>query len=407
MISSIRKRFILITMCSLLAVLSVIMGFINITGYLNITDRADALLTYLADHGGYFPKPDKPNEKPTGHGSRFSSEAPFETRYFSVTISDVGEALEINTGNIFAVSTESAAEYARKVWESRAEYGYQDQYRYISRAVSSGTIMIFLDNSRELNAFQTFLKASIFASLVGILAVFILVMLLSRRAIKPIAESYEKQKRFITDAGHEIRTPLSIIDANTEVIEIECGESEWSKSIRNQVRRLTELTNSLVALSRMDETDSALVITEFSLSDAVIESASPFMALAKTNGKQIYTDVAKKISYTGDEQALRQLVGILLDNAIKYSSDDSDIFLSMVSQGKAVILSCENSVDAIEKGSRSELFDRFYRGDKSRNSENGGYGIGLSLAQATVEMHKGKIFAKSEDGKTLMITAVL
>lgn len=410
MIKKIRKQFILITMCSLVAVFTVIIGFINITSYIRITDKADSLLTYLADNDGYFPKPDKPdraNEKRAAHSSRFSLEAPFDTRYFSVIISHTGEVLEINTGNIFAVSSESAVEYAQDVLDSRAERGYQEDYRYSIQAVPEGNMVLFLDNSREMNSFMTFLGASILISVIGILAVFILVMLLSKRAINPIAESYEKQKRFITDAGHEIKTPLTIIAANTEVIVMECGESEWTSSIRNQVKRLTELTNNLVALSRMDETGSALIMTEFSLSDAVLESAEPFMTLAKTNGKSIYTEVEKKVSYHGDEQSLRNLVGILLDNAIKYSSEHSDIFLSLKLQGKAIILSCENSVDEIEKGSNNELFDRFYRGDKSRNSENGGYGIGLSLAEAIVETHKGKISARSENGKSLTITAIL
>lgn len=408
MIAKVRKRFILITMCSLIAVLTVIIGFINMTGYLRITERADSLLTYLGENGGSFPKLNKPpGEKPVDHGPDFSKEAPFDTRYFSVLIDQTGNILKVNTGNIFAVSTELAEEYAQDVWKSGSEHGYKADYRFIIREISEGTLVIFLDNSREMNSFKTFFVASVLASVIGILAVFILVFILSRRAINPIAESYEKQKRFITDAGHEIKTPLTIIEANTDVIEMECGESEWTSSIRNQVQRLTELTNSLVALSRMDETRNTIVMTDFSLSDAVLESAEPFMAIAKRHGKNIYTDVDNRISYTGNEQTLRQLVGILLDNAIKYSADRSDIFLSLKLQGKLVTLICENTVNEIEKGSRDEMFDRFYRADKSRNSETGGYGIGLSLAKAIVETHKGKISAKSENGKSLRIKVVL
>lgn len=410
MIKKIRTRFILITMCSLIVVLSVIIGFINITSYHKITTKADNLLTYIAENEGHFPKPDKhvkPDEILNNRGNGFSPEAPFDTRYFYVKVGDGGEIMEINTGNIFAVSTANAVEYAEAVWKKGIGHGYYEEYRYIIRVAPEGSMVIFLDNSREMNSFKAFFSASVLASLIGILAVFLLVMLLSKRAINPIVESYEKQKRFITDAGHEIKTPLTIIDANTEVIEMEYGESEWTNSIRNQAKRLTELTNSLVALSRMDESSEVLLMTEFSLSDAVTEGAEPFMAFAKTQEKSIYTEIEQKLSYTGNEQALRQLVGILLDNAIKYSSSHSDIFLSLKGQGKSIVLTCENSVDEIERGSRNELFDRFYRGDKSRNSESGGYGIGLSLAKAIVEAHKGKIFAKSENGKSLTITVIL
>jgi len=408
MIAKIRSRFIVLTMASLILVLAVIVGFINYTSYLNITEKADGLLSYLADHGGYFPnKQDDKGEKPPNHGFRLSSEAPFETRYFSVLVNDQGEVIKINIGQIYAVGPQNAADYALRAWEKGTSKGYLDQFRYLKHPTAEGTLILFLDHSRELNSYHTFLKASILTSVLGILAVFGLVLLLSKRAIRPIAESYDKQKRFITDAGHELKTPLSIIGANAEVIEMEWGESEWTKSIQNQVHRLTELTNSLVTLSRMDEIGHTLPLCSFSLSDAVTESAEPFYALAKTHGKGLYTHVEEKISYTGEEQSLRQLVGILLDNAIKYSVEGSDIFLSLESQGKDVVLRCENQVEGMEAGDHSELFDRFYRGDESRNSESGGYGIGLSLAKATVEAHKGRLVAKCKNGNPLIITAYL
>ena len=232
-------------------------------------------------------------------------------------------------------------------------------------------------------------------------------LLLSKRAIKPIADSYEKQKHFITDAGHELKTPLTVISASADVLEMTQGENEWTQSIRNQVVRLTELTNSLVSLARMDEHDSKLLMTDFSISDAVTESLEPFSRLASQQGKHVEMNIQKNISFDGNEESIRKLVGILIDNAIKYSGEKGEIAVTLKSVSRGPMLQMKNSVDEISKGNHDELFERFYRGDASRSSEIGGYGIGLSIAKAIVCAHKGKITARSEDGKSLLISVLL
>ena len=419
MIASLRKRFIIIAMCSVLAVLAVIIGAINIGGYTKTAAKADEMLTYLSANGGAFPSqgrdekgsnlsqtmpipPDR-THKITGG---ISAEAPFDTRFFSVLINARGEISSANLGNIAAVAKEQATEYAGEIYASGSQKGYVGDYRYLSRETENGTLIIFLDNSRELTACRSFLITSLLASLLGSMAFFVLVLLLSKRVMQPVTESYEKQKRFITDAGHELKTPLTVIDANTEVIELESGETQWTKSIRNQVSRLSSLTQSLVELSRMGEGGKIAAFTEFSMSDAVEESALPFLAPAQTKGKNIKTEIEPQLSYKGDEKALRQLVGILLDNAIKYSVG-TDILLSLKKQGKSIVLICKNEAEGLEKRSYPELFDRFYRVDSSRSSQVSGYGIGLSLAQAIVQTHKGKISSKSEDGISLAIIVSL
>ena len=415
MIASLRKRFIIIAMCSVLAVLAVIIGTINISSFAKATKKADVLLDYIAEHDGSFPayisSPKGSENALGGHrqNREMSAETPFDTRFFSVLLTSEGEVASSNLGNIAAVSQEMADELALDVFEDGSQKGYEDDYRYLSISTDNGgTLVIFLDNSRELSSCNSFLLISLLVSLLGSLAFLVLVLLLSKKVMQPVAESYEKQKRFITDASHELKTPLTVIDASTEVIELESGETQWTRSIRNQVRRLTALTQGLVELSRMGENKNPMVFTEFSLSDAVEESALPFSAPAQTCGKVIKANIEQNLSYKGDEKALRQLVGILLDNAIKYSTG-SEIVLSLKKQGKNLILSCKNSAENLEKRSYPEFFDRFYRGDNSRSSTNsgGGYGIGLSLAQAIVQAHRGKIFAKSEDGERLIVTALL
>lgn len=266
---------------------------------------------------------------------------------------------------------------------------------------------IFLDCSRDLTAVRNFLSNSIFASLFGILAVFLTVVAMSKRAVRPMAESYEKQKKFITNAGHEIKTPLTIIDSCTEVLEMEQGKNKWTDGIRSQVRRLAALTQGLVSLARMDENATRLPMEDFSLSDAVLETLEPFMLLAENHHLRLTADIQPDIHYHGNEQTIRQLCSILADNAVKYALEKSDIHFSLSQKGRKIFLITDNKAENLEKGDQSVFFDRFYRGDTSRSSEKRGYGIGLSMAQSIVMAHNGKISIRCDDGKTLVITVQL
>ena len=225
------------------------------------------------------------------------------------------------------------------------------------------------------------------------IATFIIASLFSKVALRPVEESYNKQKRFITDASHEIKTPLAVIDANTDILEMENGESEWTKSTKNQITRLTNLTNSLVSLARMDEGSLALEMEEFSLSELILEEYETYMPLAVMKNKKMEKQLEKNVKFVGNEQYIRQMIGIFLDNAIKYSTDDSVIEISLSAKRKIII---RNKAVGLKKDKNyDELFERFYRMDSSRNSSTGGYGIGLSLAKSIILMHKGKVSARS------------
>ena len=429
MIKKLQHRFIAIAMLSIFMVLLLIIGSVNIINYNNIRRSLDMRLAILADNGGVFPRDfmepsnlpsadDIPPEKPvmknaptpkelTLHG--ISEESAFDTRYFTVTLDASGAVVASSTDNIAAISSEEAISYAVTLFEKGKVSGYISNYRYTSATTDNDgeTMYIFLDCRRETDTFRAFLAASVSISLIGLLLVFLLVVFFSKLIVRPIAESYEKQKHFITDASHEIKTPLTIIDANTEVLEMENGESEWTSSIRNQIKRLTDLTNKLVFLSRMDEEATKLILLDFSLSDAILEAAQPFEAVAAASGRAFVCEIEPNVSYTGDESTIRQLVSLLLDNAMKYASENGSIRLSFVSSGKNKILTVWNTVDSIEPGRHDELFERFYRPDTSRSSATGGHGIGLSVVKAIVLAHKGRITAKSEDGHSILFTVTL
>lgn len=404
MVETLRRKFIVISVSTVFIVLFVMAGFINWSNYAQIGRHADDVLNVLIENNGYFPK--KNNHK-DGYAlpPKMSPEAPFSTRFFTAKADTSGNIISADTSKISAASTKEALEYAAKVLKSGKSGGFVEGYKFTVAQKKYGALIIFVDCNRDLEMFYSFLQNSVIICVVGILAVFILVLIFSQKAIAPVAESYEKQKQFITDASHELKTPLAIISTNTDVLEMECGESEWIKSIRHQVSRLSELVGNLVSLTRMDETGNTLLKTDFSLSDAVSESAEPFEALAQSRSKALLLDIQKNISYCGNEQTIRQLVSILLDNAIKYGAENSSITMSLKKQGKRCVLQTINAAEDLKKGNNDMLFERFYRADNSRNSKTGGYGIGLSIAKAIVLKHKGKISAESPDGKIIIFMA--
>ncbi len=263
-----------------------------------------------------------------------------------------------------------------------------------------------MDCRRQLDTFRNFLVTAVSVSAVGLLSVFVLLIYLSSRIVKPFSDNYEKQKRFITDAGHELKTPLTIIDADTEVLEMDFGENEWLKDIQGQTKRLADLTNALVMLSRMEEGQKKEMEIEFPLSDVVEEVFHTFQAPAKIQEKTLTGAIAPMLSMRGDERAIRSLTTILLNNAMKYADEKGRVRVTLERQKNRIRLSVFNTTEHISREQIAHLFDRFYRTDASRNSGTGGYGLGLSIAAATAASHRGKIIAETEDEKSLRITVI-
>lgn len=419
MIRDLRKKFILVAMLSTMLVLTAIMGVVNFSNYREMLDRADEMTALLEQNDGKFPEepswheqddtetpPAKP-ENDEKDKSRFSVETPFETRYFTVTVDENGEVTDCDLDRIAAVDEETAEEYTQTAQQKNKTTGFQGIYRYRVTETEDGAKYVFLDCRREISNFRTVLVTTISVSLLGLAAVFVLVVIFSRMVFRPVEESIQKQKRFITDASHELKTPLTIIDANTEVMEMESGESQWTKSTRKQIQRLSGLVQQLVTLSRLDEEKGLEEKCEFNLSEAVSECVQPYESLAQTREKNLTLNIEEDITYTGDERSIRQLAGILMDNAVKYSSENGNITLTLKKKGKKIFLEVYNDADDLPQGKQDVLFERFYRLDSSRNSGTGGSGIGLSVAKAIVQAHKGKITAENKNGRGLTITVIL
>lgn len=422
MIKRLQRKFIISAMAAVTIVLSIIMIIINGVNYVNIIKSANNLLNILEDNNGVFPMEEKDNPHAEDKDEKkppkmdISKEAPFQTRYFTVEITPEGNVYRIDTGKIAAISTETAKEYALELYNQNKTEGRRDCYIYravnlkkaatdsSNNATKEGNVMyIFLNVENDLKNFYTFLWSSIAVSIIGIVFVLILIVVFSKRIVSPMAQSYEKQKTFITDASHEIKTPLAVIEANTEVVEIENGESQWTRSIKEQISRLSELTEKLVFLAKMDEERNTFVMTEFSLSKLAQEITEGFNGMAKAQNKKYTVSIDSDIGVKADEKAIKQLLSILIENAFKYSDREGNIAVTVKKNGKYKEIEVRNTAENLKKGDLSILFERFYRLDSSRNSNTGGSGIGLSIAKAIAEAHKGKIKAYSLDGKEIVL----
>lgn len=315
--------------------------------------------------------------------------------------------MSVDVTKIFKLTEEQAKEQTKQVISSGQVDGYYNDYKIAKISTNDGEMYIFLDCSRDLYFARNFIKISLMIGLSAIVLIFGLVWFFSSIIVKPIAESYSKQKRFITDANHEIKTPLAIIGATNEVMELKFGENEWSDTINNQVKKLTALTEKLVFLSRMDEENAEIPMADFNLSEAISEVVEPFKNLANVSNKTLNVYIENDLKAVGEVLLIGQLVSILLENAFKYSNKNGtvDLFLSTNGKNKKIIVA--NTTDGVDKENLDKLFDRFYRADDSRNSDTGGNGIGLSIAKSIVNIHKGKISVKSDDAKYIVFTITL
>ena len=422
MIKKLQRKFVGIAILSLLAVLILVEGGINIINICQVNRKSEALLDMLLDNDGKFPeqnkmKPSKTQDREAPppeikrpedegiFGFRISAETPFETRYFSVVIPADGEA-QADITHIASVAREEAAAFADEILKSRKSAGYTQQYRYKVKIGQDSTLIVFVDCGNDQRSIRNFAFISVLVGTACLLLVLILVILLSRRAIRPVIESVEKQKQFITDAGHEIKTPISIISANNEVIEMCQGESEWTRSIHNQVDRLSELVENLLTLSRLDEAGERIQMELFCVGAVVSEITEGFEPLIRARKLHLECQIDETLEVTGDAKSIRHLVSILMDNAVKYTPAEGQITVVLKGQGRHVELAIHNDCAKIPRGDLTRLFDRFYRDDQSRSRDSGGYGIGLSAAQAVVQAHHGKITAK-EDRNGITFSVIL
>ncbi len=394
MINRLRKRMIWISGTALAAVFLVIFAVICVISTRQLNTTIDMLTDRISEGGGVFLPFDQNNPRPPDMDrfpGFFTEETPFSTRFFVVRFDPEGNVTGENIQSVSSVTREDAHEYAEAVLDKGSGRGWIGSYRYRVSDTPQGQTVVFVDGSMNRSTTRTMLITA-GSVLVGSLAVILfLIILLSRRAVQPMAESYEKQKQFVTDANHELKTPLTLILANLDILEAETGENEWLDDIRAEGQRMSSLVNQLTALSRMDEEQPRMPCSEFPLSEMIADTAAEFVHLAEERGLTLRSRIQPGLSYCGSEGDLRRVTVILLDNAIKYCDPGGTIELFFF-KTRHPILAVENSCQGVDNIELNRLFDRFYRADEARTAGSS-FGIGLSLAQAIIHRYGGEISA--------------
>lgn len=395
MLKQMRWRFIGAAMAAFTAVVLTLLCFVNLWNYHSMTDQQDEALSHLLEvEDQQKPFSREKDAPPFDDWAHFSPEVQYSLRFFSVHYDADGTVLRVDQDHVASLSEEDAKAYADAALAHQKAQGYESGYRYRVHTTDQETVVLFLNSERELQRMHSLLWITLVIAGVCLVVVFALVVLLSRRAILPYLKNMEAQKQFITNASHELKTPLTAIATSADVLAMEHGDDEWVRNIQAQAARLAKLITNLVTLSRLDEENPFPARASFSLSDALWEISEPFVSLSQAKGKTYTQEIADGLTVVGDRTAIQQMVSILLDNALKYSPDGGRIALTARSSGKRTELTVSNTVDTDQPTDTDRLFERFYRADESHSHAVSGTGIGLSIAKATVEAHGGKIFAR-------------
>ncbi len=435
MIRTLKRKFIISAMIAVTVLLVALLGAVNvINAWSNSRDSARLLENLVqmevegrpempdGERPPSLPEGEAPPDKPEGQGpyqrenerrggflsGPLTENDRLAAVYFVVRLRD-GAVVETDVSRISEVSEEEAAAYGLAVLAEGTEEGRLDDYRYASARNAAGeTVCVFLENSIRRAAVLRVAALSALAGLGGWLLMLGLVVLLAKRTIAPIAENMERQRRFVTDAGHELKTPLAIIRANTEAMELISGENKWSRNIKAQTSRLTELTQNLLTLARAEEVPAQGSFEQVDLSELTEKAVQMFQMPMEQKSLTLEAEIAPAVTVRGSEAQLSSLCSILLDNAVKYGSPGSVLRLKLKAAEKTCTLRLENRCDQLPDCPPERLFDRFYRADEAR-SQKGGFGIGLSAAQVITLQHRGRLEAEypAEDRIAFTVTLPL
>lgn len=400
-----QKKFVITAMAAVSVLLLILLGAINGLNFWQNERQTDRLLGMLLQETagdprmapGNQPFPVIPKREPENFFSPpVTEDNAMAARCFFVWFDSEGSITETDVSRISSVTREEAENYAREIYVQGKGAGKLSHFKYqrMSTHDGRGEILLFLDISMQRHALLVVLALSVGIGILCWGGMLLLVILLSQKAILPIARNLERQKQFVTDAGHEIKTPLAIIMANTEAMELHGGENKWSRNIKAQTVRLNGLMQNLLVLARLDEGTGELPVSDFSMTEALEESLPSFCESAALKGVLIETEISPDVEICGNRENFLRLISILLDNAVKFVPYGGGIYVLLKRQDRQMILRVENDCDALPEDEPEKLFDRFYRGDSARTQKSGGYGIGLSAAQAIAAACRGEIYAE-------------
>ncbi|MCM1505898.1 MAG: HAMP domain-containing histidine kinase [Ruminococcus flavefaciens] len=313
-----------------------------------------------------------------------------------------------NKGNYLAcmnnddLTDENAQAYITEILSHKENTGMMDSYQFYNIEKNNGTLIALTDKSEESKVMKQFIRTTIIIGALTLIVLSFAGYFLSKKSIEPIKTAFEKQKQFISDASHELKTPLTVISANADVLSGEIGENKWLNYIKSQTDRMNLLVNDLLNLTRLENNTSNFICTDFNLSQAVINTALPFECRAFETNKKFIVDVEEGLTVNGSEQHIKQMTAIFIDNALKYSNDNGMVRVSLKKQGDKKVLSVYNTGQGVKDDEKEKIFERFYRTDDSRTRlATGGYGLGLAIAKSIIDKHKFKITVDNTEGKSI------
>ncbi len=407
MIRSLRRKFILIAMISLIGTMTVLCAAIWFGNYYTTAQRMDNAISILHQNGGRFHPPRGGRFDPADFSFQITPETPFEIRYFMVELTAQKEIVSVDLEHIAALDRQTVVETAGRIVDTGSERGYAGYYRFgVFPQEDGGSVIIAVDCFLQIQSSINMLRVTALIFLACILMVFVLILFLSKRVTQPFVDNLERQRQFITDASHELKTPLAILSADMGLLEASYGKDKWLDSAKSQIKRLDKLIKNLVELARTEEAVKVGAAFRFSVSEVAGANVDAFQPLAEADEKSLTAEIAEDIYLKGVQDNFFRLFSILLDNALKYCDPAGVIHLSVSIRGRNILISVSNPCAGLDASQLSRYFDRFYRADSSRARSTGGYGIGLSTAKAIVTRHKGRISNRYADG-VITFTAVI
>ena len=421
-IRRLQKRFILLSMTSLAIVIFIISCLMNIGNLITSRTMIKSLLTEICDNKGVLPElsdegtDDEERDADISYTdtlhydllSIFGNDRNVDalspgyrdsTRFFAVLFNVDDSLREIKTERISAINTDAAVELARMAKDLGEGFGRSGAFYYkYDRYRDGSSIVVYMDCTAEIRAYLRVFYISMIIGLSLLLFAFPVICFFSNRAVQPEIRNAERQRQFITNASHELKTPLSVIRANTELLELMEGENEWTESTLRQVDHMNDLIKNLVLLSRSEETVDRSAMAEINVTDALRETVETFTPVATQAGRTLTGDIQDEIRIVADSGTIEQLASLLIDNAIKYCDEGGTVSVNAAKKGKGLRLVVSNTYAEGKNQDYSRFFDRFYRADTSHSEQKKGYGIGLSIAQNIVQMYRGSIDVSWKDG---------
>lgn len=284
--------------------------------------------------------------------------------------------------------------------------GYIEPFQYVRKNYSGGAVVVFSDRSSDLKMIKNMILVTSGVFLLMEVIVFFLTRLLTKRAMRPMQISYEKQQQFISDAGHELKTPLTVISANADILSDEIGENKWLTYIKGQAERMRILVQEMLDLTKITNSDKSIAQSRFNISSLIENVALPFECQAFEQKKTFKIELEPDVQFFGNTERIRRMIGIFIDNAFKYSNENGTIKVQLVSEGSKKILKIYNTGIGIQKGEEDKIFERFYRSDSSRSTQ-GGYGLGLAIAKSIADQNNIKINVQTEPGQWISFNLTL